>query len=353
MEVHFESNGAILDEQFKLQGQGRTAEERRSSMQQQLAALQSSSSFLAPASWPSTRCLTCLHLDIGSARHDASYLEAAMQAPSLLELHITMPTTEAGTTASTLLSISRLTNLTFLAIDMLAVTEGASSHQRPILEAIAHISSLQSLSIDHWLLGSCMDDESARVPPSWARLTALTALTVLYADLHLADCAQLVSLHDLNLRDASETFGDLASLLPLTCLTSLIGPDDQASGAFNAEEGTVVVPQQWKEGLRLLHWPVGCSATLGVVSQLTALTWLSLNDLSPSFEACRSVLCSGCQRGDIIAAAENSHHCGAKPATWCRMWATGVKMVISSMGPACNCCPLQQHATSACRVLPR
>jgi hypothetical protein len=287
LEVHFKAGDGNLDEHFKLQGQGRTAEERRSSMQQQLAALQSSSSFLAPASWPTTHCLTSLRLDMGSARHDASYLEAAMQAPSLVELHVsTADTAEAGTTATILPSVSRLTNLTHLSIEVADLEDDAPC-KPPILEAIAHISSLQSLAIDDWLLGTIAGGAGVGAPASWAGLTALTALTMRYGCPQLSTFAHLHSLRSLDLEGNSGANGSILALLPLTGLTSLSGPDDFPFGV-DPEEGTAaVVPQQWKEGLRRLEWPACTSATMGVVSQLTALTRLQLCNVAVTFESCR------------------------------------------------------------------
>jgi hypothetical protein len=302
MEVRFEAAGTGLPhEHFKLQGQGRTAEERRCSMQQQLAVMQASSSFLAPASWSSTHCLTSLCLDMGSARHDASYLEAAMQAPSLVELRV--HSAEAGTTAAILPSVSRLTNLTQLVIDTM---EENPPRKPPILDAIAHISCLQSLTMDEWLLGDVVDGDSAQVPPSWAGLTALTTMSLHFACPDLPSLAQLRSLRHLDLYDSPTAFGSIASLLPLTRLTSLIGPDDVYTGAEDEEEevgeGTaVVVPQQWKEGLQRLEWPTSSGVTLGVVSQLTALSQLGLHQVCASFETCR------CELGSLLMCCQQQY----------------------------------------------
>jgi hypothetical protein len=288
MEVHFQADRTSPDEHFKLQGHGRTAEERRSCMQQQLAALQASSSFLAPASWPCTHCLTSLRLDMGSARHDASYLEAAMQVPSLVELHVS--TAEAGSTGAILPSLSALSNLTHLAIG--AADPGETIPQEATIEAITKLSRLQSLRVDEWILGS--DEDVAAIPASWAGLASLTQLCVQFCTLDLQHFAGLRSLRELGLANNCHAVGSIATLLPLTGLTSLVGPDEVQTRAEmeqyleEAEDDVAaVVPQKWKEGLRTLHWPTCSGATLGVVSQLTALTELKLDGVHASFGTCR------------------------------------------------------------------
>jgi hypothetical protein len=67
-------------------GQGSTAEERRGSMHQQLAALRSSAQFLAPESWPASSCVVAFHLCDRSPEHAAALLDAAVRTTSLLNL---------------------------------------------------------------------------------------------------------------------------------------------------------------------------------------------------------------------------------------------------------------------------
>jgi hypothetical protein len=173
-----------------------------------------------------------------------------------------------------------------------ALDPGETAPQEATIEAISKLSCLRSLRIDEWIIGS--DEDVAAIPPSWAKLAALTQLCVQFCTLDLQHFAGLQSLCELGLASNCPAVGSIAILLPLTRLTSLIGPDkvqtraEMSMDPDEAEEDTaVVVPQQWKDGLRRLNWPTCSGATMGVVSQLTALTELKLDGVHASFATCR------------------------------------------------------------------
>jgi hypothetical protein len=94
-------------------GTGRTAQEQRASMQRQLAALCSSTTFMAPDSWPSCSCLTSLAVQRASFEDHQEFVVAATRTPSLVHLEVHVEDDSAPSPLRRLSDLQRLTHLKY------------------------------------------------------------------------------------------------------------------------------------------------------------------------------------------------------------------------------------------------
>jgi hypothetical protein len=241
----------------KFQGQGSTTEERRSSMQRQLAALCSCTQFLAPSSWPACNVLTCCRLS-AEFIDPHLYMEAASHTTSLVSLDVCGEDVSSFTS----LHLGSLSNLTQLELSTQEVGEEAPCTS--VLEAIGRLSKLQQLRLDDSLFGHTEHDVGASIPASWSGLQSLQQLEMWYGRV------------------------ELPSLFHLTGLTSLEGTAlSEAEHLPPRRSGSTAVPRQWRDGLRHLSWGSCGRSSLPFLSQLTSLTSLDLKEVCVSPELCR------------------------------------------------------------------
>jgi hypothetical protein len=280
LEVHAKAHHA-----FKFQGQGSTIAERRKSMQQQLAAMCSSSDFLAPASWPASRCLTTLTIDTQRTPFDqglaSAIVPAALQTLSLVDLDLKIGVAYPADDFSSFQHLSTLTALTHLRL--LARSRGPED-QKLLLTAVARTASLRRLSVS---CGGSRSDAIARLPLS--QLARLTHLHLegkgLRVDMHYLSGAP--RLQHLSMTECTGV-GCLTSLFPLTSLTSLEGPPMLDPSADDGGVAAAEAPAAWRQGLVSLRWPAAWyKDTPRVVPQLTALTQLNMTDVCVSPDFCR------------------------------------------------------------------
>jgi hypothetical protein len=283
-----DATGCASDLQF--QGAGSTALERRASMQRQLAALSSSTDFLAPESWPTHRCLASCTLHRLVVDTTDAYFRAATRTPSLSRLDISVDDANPCAPLRDLSNLQRVTSL------VLATTY-ARPLGGPVLEAIGQLRSLRQLLIDLEVLCGTNTHTSFAIPASWS---ALSSLTRLHLDsnrrqggrLAAAPLSALPAVEHLVLHGAA-VVGGVASLFPLTCLTSLVGafefaaPDGDDAGGEAGGSGALQAPQHWRDGLRHLEWRDYSRGSLSMLPQLTSLTFLCLGDACISPQLCR------------------------------------------------------------------
>jgi hypothetical protein len=96
---------------LEFKGTGCTPAEQRASMQRQLAALCSSTAFMAPDSWPPCSCLAALTVHRASIQAQEVFLTAGTRTPSLVHLEVQM---DDDSTTAPLRSLSDLQRLTHL-----------------------------------------------------------------------------------------------------------------------------------------------------------------------------------------------------------------------------------------------
>jgi hypothetical protein len=254
-------------------------------MQQQIEAICSSSgssgnSFLAPSSWPTSRCLTSFNLEccVMTDMQPLVLLSAALQTVDLVELGLVFDGTHAADACDSLQQLPSLTNLTQLTVRQQG-TERPAEEAQQLLAAAAQLSSLQRLGVSK----GCDDEVVCYLPEG--HLPHLTYLYLAGMRMDLASLSGAPAVVDLIL-DECTGVGSLTSLFAMTGLTSLYGPsivqppEDGAAAAPGA-------PAAWREGLQTLAWPGSASDATWplVVAQLTALTQLNIADacLSPAF----------------------------------------------------------------------
>jgi hypothetical protein len=148
------------------------------------------------------------------------------------------------------------------------------------------------------LLDEKGDARAAAIPSSWSSLTSLTqvhlnvTLTAEGRELLLAPLANLVAVRHLSM-DCAVCHGDVSSLFALTCLTRLEGTvdivaeDDDADGGQAGSGRQLVVPQQWRDGLRRLTWADDSRSSIAMLSLLTSLTDLNVACFCISPQLCR------------------------------------------------------------------
>jgi hypothetical protein len=143
---------------LRFKGEGGTPSEQRASMQRQLAALRSSTSFMAPDSWPACSCLvsfrTCEFEDLDGD----TYLEAAVNTASLARLDIGKA------------------KLQDMSMSSLADQPGPLGDE--VLAAIGQLSSLRELDIGIMLLPQENEFNQALIPASWSALSSLTCVEI-------------------------------------------------------------------------------------------------------------------------------------------------------------------------------
>jgi hypothetical protein len=279
--AHFTYTTAFRRSIFHFQGQGTTPSERRAHLQAQLAMLPASPLLLAPPSWPACNCLTHLEGEFASNPHSSMQLSAAMQTASLRSLHVTF---DGEATSSILSGLSNLHRLTDLCISV------SSSSTLPVLAAIAALANLQTLSLCAVHRAAEESHSSLDIPPSWSQLARLTQLHMWAFNLDLRQLSVLPAVKLIHLEEVTVVTGDLASMLPLTCLTSLRwlpsacfpGADQQPTSCAGG-----VVPAAWRERLQTLEWSVRDSFCIPVVAQLAGLVDLELHSVEVTPELCR------------------------------------------------------------------
>jgi hypothetical protein len=154
-------------------GAGRTHEEQHSSMQNQLSALCSSTTFMAPETWHAHSCLTSLTLQGPAFQGTEVLLEAATRTPSLAHLAVDL---DRPSMCTVLEGLSRLQALTTLTLVARSVSAGPNIFDEQVMAAIGQLRSLQQLGVDLELLDGMDGDAGAAIPPSWSALCSLTTM---------------------------------------------------------------------------------------------------------------------------------------------------------------------------------
>jgi hypothetical protein len=292
--------GKDFDCHAHFKGLGCTTEERRASMQRQLAALCSSITFLAPESWGPYHCLTSMDLAQLAAETMNMYLTAATQATALTHLGAIV---NDASSITALGGLSNLRGLTSLYLYSASPPAAAAPHGLTAgAAAIAQLSHLRHLGVDGALIGRGVAAAPAGIPSCWTSLTALTLVSLERCGcLALPQLSALVAVEHVNLSDDDIIgVGDISSLFALSRLTSLDGPAEfippetadgaAPGGAAGGAAGSgvqLVVPQQWRQGLRRLSWREHSRSSLSMLAQLTSLTVLKLVDAVVSQQLCR------------------------------------------------------------------
>jgi hypothetical protein len=288
------------------QGRGQTAAEQRSSLQQQIEAILSgsSTSAMAPSSWPACQCLTAFELGYRyrcAQPLPLQMLDAALHTASLMDLQVEIDTASAAAAAAALESLHQFSTLTKLTQLCLHLQPAQSPQQwQQLLTAAAQLPNLQRLTVAGTQQGAASQLAPAGSCLDLDRLSRLAHLEVLVDGLqlnlqHLSGACALSSLrmtaqpmfdHDKWPMIGSMGVGCLASLFPLTALTSLDGPLtlEPALGHASSTEA----PEGWRRGLLSLRWPAASDwGVPAVVAQLTSLTRLAMKDACVSPEFCR------------------------------------------------------------------
>jgi hypothetical protein len=278
---------------LQFEGAGRAPDEQRASMQRQLAALRSSTDFLAPTSWPACSCLTSYALQGIVHQAEDELLSAAIRTPSLASLNVRMDNASACTSLRGLSCLQRLATL--------ALSSGDNGHpgalDDQIMASIGQLSSLQDVEIDVELFAQVGSNAGAVIPTSWSALSSLTCVFPRHGcgpDVRLAGAqlSRLVAVEDLVLEEVT-VVGAMSCLAALTCLTSLVGPeeftapDGDAAGGDAGSSGGLAAPQQWRDGLQRLHWREYSRGSIDMLPQLTSLVYLHLEDACITPQLCR------------------------------------------------------------------
>jgi hypothetical protein len=288
-----------LGQTFSFQGFGQTAAEQRDSMQQQIEAICSSSSFLAPSSWPASQCLTTLVLDntqlprvpSGCDIQPSEVLSAAVHSVSLVDLDLVFDDILAPEDYGSLQQLPNLTRLSRLSVSF--VDEGSAPGQaQHVLTVAAHVSSLQQLRVD---ADFTSEATVCHLPPGHQQ-PHLTRLELHGLQMNLANLSEVPAVVNLSMEGCSVGVGSLTSLFALTCLTSVDCQEvmqPPAGGAGAEAPYAPRVPAAWREGLLSLGWTGSASDATWprVVPQLTSLTRLCMKDasVSPAFCRCAAV----------------------------------------------------------------
>jgi hypothetical protein len=285
LEVH-----VLADLSFLFRGSGQTPAERRSSMQQQLAAICDSTSFLAPPSWQTSQCLTTVNLDCRMAAIQPSVLlSAALQTVSLAALGVTFDDALSAEDCASLQQLSNLTALTQLTIHghLEETAPAPAGLFQALLTAAARATSLRQLEVTGTSYASINDGVGHLALGQLPHLTRLLlGGTGLQIDLPSLSAAP--ALKELNLTECSGP-GSPTSLFSLTSLTNLEAPMFLQPREGGAGAAAVRVPAAWREGLLTLGWQCVYEQDTWphLVPQLTSLTKLSLNEVCVSPAFCR------------------------------------------------------------------
>jgi hypothetical protein len=313
-----DATGCSSDVQFE--GEGSTPLERRASMQRQLAALCSSTDFLAPDSWPTCSCLTSCTLHVAT---DAVFFRAATRTPSLAHLDICVNDASACTPLGDLSSLQRLSTLIMTS----SYNSIPGTLNGEVLAAVGQLGSLRQLNIDLDLLDESDEDdeddegdaegrEGFAIPASWSALSSLTEVVFLVGagcGLRLAapQLSRLSSVEDLAL-DNAVVVGGVSSLFALTRMTSLVGPAEfeDGIGGEAGSSGALQAPQRWRDGLQRLTWRDYSKGSIAMLAQLTCLTFLHLKDACVSPELCRCE--SGASPAPHCSTYHGNHMCRSR-----------------------------------------
>jgi hypothetical protein len=294
-------NNDEISSSLQFQGAGSTPLERCASMQRQLAALCTSTAFLAPESWPACSCLTSFTSDGLLYQEDVSFLRAATHTPSLAALNACIWTADACTA---LLGLSCLQHLTSLALSI-SDDSPPGALDDDVMAAIGQLSSLKQLQMNLELFDQVDSNEGAVVPASWSGLSCLTNVSLEHGygsgvvRLAAAELSRLAAVEDLALEPIFRHHGRLvavggvASLFALTRLTSLAvpcefaAPDGDGGGEEAGGSRGLEAPQQWRDGLQYLTWREHSRGSLAMLTQLTSLVFLRMADACISPQLCR------------------------------------------------------------------
>jgi hypothetical protein len=275
-----------------LQGVGAAAHERCVSMQQQIGAISSSSTFLAPESWATSHSLASLRIDreACNAEAEAMYLGAGVQSKSLTSLWLRTP--NEATVVTTLDQVQdTVQGLTLKLMppsdERIGYSEFQARRLRPFT-AISKLSGLQHMTLDPWALDIGKNSRIA-IPNSWSQLQSLQSIEI---GSHYPGLQQLEM--------ASLSFLPHVTALTLNYVLEMrsnVYGHELANGcrAYNLN--------QQQPGLRHLTL-VGTSVfTLGAWSGCTTLRFLHLSDIPFSPELCR------CAAHHLaVGVAASAHH---------------------------------------------
>jgi hypothetical protein len=273
---------------FSLLGQGASAEQRRRSLQHDLAALTACPFMADYAVWPHLQCLTsaCLRGD-SVPFHDSQpawytqALRAALSATSLVELKVELeapfepPPAAHPPLLAHLSNLRSLTHLTLWNVDFRVPVCSAA-----LQEGLLPLSRLQQLS-----LAALRGADGALAPlhlhlPT-SQLPRLTSVRLRGCPLDSGQPVELGAVQELELDWCR--MGSLEALSACPHLTRLVHRLGNSVNCTGCD-----FPAGWKEGLRSLEWHECNAGTLAWVEQLRGLTTLNLYEVSmtPAFFRC-------------------------------------------------------------------
>jgi hypothetical protein len=277
-----------------LKGRGSSAEQRRLSLQDDLAALTSTRSrVLDPSLWPHLQCLTALRFtavppstrssDAATAQHERALykntIQCAVNATSLVKLEF------CGLKSSEdfpiLAHLSNLRSLTHLSIDCELGQPSCSAVLQAGINPLSRLKQLALLSRPS--RGDNLPPLHLALPSSL--LPCLTTVQLRGFSLDSSQPMVLGAAQELEL--GSCTMDSLEALSACPHLTRLV----HTSRGRNHEVGpSSSFPAHWREGLRSLEWLESNAGTrtLAWVGQLQGLTSLSLQvvSMTPAFFRC-------------------------------------------------------------------
>jgi hypothetical protein len=281
-------NVQVGDDIFEFQGQGAAPDSQVRSMQQQLAALRTTSQFLAPTTWPAHGCLTRLGIDAlfpWNAQHNQAIL-----LPSLVDLRVHRICADDPFTC--LLQVSTLSRLTSLAL--LGPGLRALNRHGALWQSIARLPALRRLAID----GNLVQRGSSPISmlPGWgalpdcvSQLQTLEAFHLESCPLELTQLSKLGTIKELRLSRVL-AMGKLASLFVLPHLTSLEAGESYGGGLLGdilPAAPVAEVPARWREGMRHLSWGEWSDGSLCILGQLTSICGLEMIQVKVSPQLCR------------------------------------------------------------------
>ena len=292
---------ADQDSHVQFRGSGATPEERCACMQQQLAALCSSATFLAPSSWSACQCVTSVKIWELKGDAAAAYLSAATHTGSLTSLHASL---DYGSSLAALSNLSSLRHLTSL---QLGIEDYTGTPADWVAGAIAQLSNLQRLTVNMHTFSDSNDAAGASVPVSWTALTSLTTVALHGPFMASQPLSRLVAVQHLSLHGLVCGGGSLASLFALTALDQLEvrNVHDNVVDEEDGSDQRLEVPRQYTGRLQCLRWmEYSESSTVVMLPLLTRLTSLTLICPRVTPQLCR---CAGYPYS-FVAGVTYLHH---------------------------------------------